>query len=168
MGDLLQLIQTRRSVRAFTAAPVSRVQIEAILEAGRFAPSGKNTQPWRFVVVESAGKKQALAELAPQSGMVATAAVTLAVLLDRDAGYNELKDAQGIGAAIENILLAVHALGLGACWMGRARDAAIEGIVGARNSEELMAIIPIGHPADADETAAEKSRLPLDQLTRFV
>ncbi len=168
MGDLLQLIQTRRSVRAFTSTPVARAQIEKILEAGRFAPSGKNTQPWRFVVVENAGTRQALAELAPQAGMIATAPVTLAVLLDRAAGYDELKDAQGIGAAIENILLAVHALGLGACWMGRTRDAAIERVIGARGDEELMALIPIGQPADADASPTEKSRLPLDQLVRFV
>jgi len=165
MIDLLQLIKTRRSVRSFTAEPVSRAQIEKILDAGRWAPSGKNTQPWRFVVVESAGKREALAKLAPQAGMIATAPVTLAVLLDRDAGYDELKDVQGIGAAIENILLAAHALGLGACWMGKARDAEIERVIGARAHEELMAIIPIGHPAEGSNDA---SRLPLETITRFI
>ncbi|HDL86394.1 MAG TPA: nitroreductase family protein [Candidatus Acetothermia bacterium] len=165
MADLLQLIQTRRSVRAFTAAPVSRAQIEKILNAGRLAPSGKNTQPWRFVVVESAGKREALAKLAPQAGMIKTAPLTLAVLCDRDAGYDELKDAQEIGAAIENILLTVHSLGLGACWMGKTRNVDIERVVGAGESEELMALIPIGHPAeDPDET----DRLPLERITRFV
>jgi len=165
MADLFQLIQTRRSVRAFTTALVPRAQIETILNAGRFAPSGKNTQPWRFVVVESTGKKEALAKLAPQDGMIASAPVTLAVLLDRDAGYDELKDAQGIGAAIENILLAVHSLGLGACWMGKARNADIERIVGAKEHEELMALIPIGHPAESSNDA---SRLPLETITRFI
>ncbi|MCD6135325.1 nitroreductase family protein [Candidatus Bipolaricaulota bacterium] len=165
MADLLQLIQTRRSVRAFTDEPVPREQIEKILNAGRFAPSGKNTQPWRFVVVESAGKKEELAKLAPQAGMIATAPVTLTILLDRDAGYDELKDAQGIGAAIENILLAVHALGLGACWMGRTRDKKIERIVEAKEHEELMALIPIGHPAESSNDA---SRHPLETITRFI
>ena len=80
MNDVLKAIQTRRSVRRYTDAPVSREQIEAILEAGRFAPSGKNTQPWRFVVVESEAKRSELAILFPQQGLVAAAPVTLAVL----------------------------------------------------------------------------------------
>ncbi|HHR85809.1 MAG TPA: nitroreductase family protein [Candidatus Acetothermia bacterium] len=165
MADLLQLIQTRRSVRAFTDEPVPRAQVEKILNAARWAPSGKNTRPWRFVVVESAGKKEELAKLAPQAGMIVTAPVTFAVLLDRDAGYDELKDVQGIGAAIENILLAVHSLGLGACWMGKARNSEIERIVGAKEHEELMALIPIGHPAESSNDA---SRHPLETITRFI
>jgi len=72
---------------------------------------------------------------------------------------------QGIGAAIENILLAAHALGLGACWMGRTRDAAIEAALGAKEDEELMALIPIGHPAQQPDRV---SRHPLASITRFV
>jgi len=165
MNDVLKAIRTRRSVRHYTDAPVSREQIETILEAGRFAPSGKNTQPWRFVVVESETKRSELAALFPRQGLVAATPVTLAVILDRDAGYDELKDVQGIGAAIENILLAVHSLGLGACWMGKARDEEIERFLGAREGEELMAIIPIGHPAEAPTPA---SRLSLQDLARFI
>ena len=70
------------------------------------------------------------------------------MLRDLDAGYDELKDAQGIGAAIENILLATHAIGLGACWIGKAPNAKIERIVGAKEHEEVMALIPIAHPAE--------------------
>lgn len=165
MNDVLKAIQARCSVRRYTDAPVLREQIETILEAGRFAPSGKNTQPWRFVVVESEFKRSELATLFPQQGLVAAAPVTLAVLLDREAGYDELKDVQGIGAAIENILLGVHALGLGACWMGRARDKEIERFLGAREGEELMAIIPIGHPAEVPTPA---SRFSLQDLARFI
>jgi len=165
MNEVLNAIKTRHSVRRYTDTPVSRDHIEAILEAGRFAPSGNNTQPWRFVVVESEAKHGELATLFPQQGLVAAAPITLAVLLDREACYNELKDAQGIGAAIENILLAVHALGLGACWMGRTRDKEIERFLGAREHEELMALIPIGHPA---EHANETDRLSLERIARFV
>jgi nitroreductase len=165
MNDVLQAIRARRSVRQFASDPITREQVEAVLEAGRWAPSGKNTQPWRFVVVESLEKREELAALAPQGGMVAAAPVTLAVLLDRSAGYDTLKDAQGIGATIENILLAVHALDLGACWMGRTRDAAVEAALGAKEGEELMALIPIGRPAQQPGTS---SRLPLESITRFI
>ena len=165
MNAVLKAIQERRSIRRFTPEPLTREQIETILEAGRRAPSGKNSQPWRFIVVETLKKREEMAKLAPQGGMVATAPVTLAVLLDRNAGYDALKDAQGIGAAIENMLLAVHALGLGACWMGKTRDATIEALVEAKEHEELMALIPIGHPAESPEVP---DRQPLNKISRFI
>lgn len=165
MNEVLQAILARRSIRAFAGRPVARDAIDAILEAGRFAPSGKNTQPWRFVAVQSKERRAALARLAPQADMIATAPVTLAVLRDRNAGYDELKDAQGIGAAIENILLAAHSLGLGACWMGKARDAAIERELGVREGEELMALIPLGYPAEVPPPTPRHS---LEELVRYV
>jgi nitroreductase len=165
MNEVLKAIRERRSVRQFTTEPVPRAQIELILDAGRWAPSGKNTQPWRFLVVQNEQKRKALAEFAPQRKMIATAPLTLAVLLDKQAGYDELKDAQGIGACIQNILLAVHSLGLGACWMGKTHDPDIEGLLGVEESEELMALIPIGHPAEAP---APTSRQPLLKILRFV
>lgn len=165
MNEILKAIHERRSIRRFRDEPLSHEQIEQILEAARWAPSGKNTQPWRFIVVQSTGKKNELAKLAPQREMVATAPASLAVLLDKTAGYDALKDAQGIGAAIQNILLAVHSLGLGACWMGKTRDPEIERLLEAKDSEELMALIPIGHP---DETPAPTRRHPLPEIFRFV
>ena len=165
MNETLQAIRQRRSVRRFTDEPLARQHVETILDAGRWAPSGKNTQPWRFVVVESLDKREELASLASQGGMVAAAPVTLAVLLDRNAGYDATKDVQGIGAAIENILLAVHALGLGACWLGKTRDVEIEALVEVKDSEELMALIPIGHPAGQP---GEPPRQPLREITRFI
>ena len=165
MDEILNMIRDRRSVRAFHPDPVEKEKLDAILDAGRWAPSGKNTQPWRFVVVESAAKRAELAELVTQRNMVGSAPVTLAILLDRAAGYDELKDAQGIGACAQNVLLAVHALGLGACWIGRARDKEVEALLGRREGEELMMLIPIGYPA---ETPPVRERRPLSELVRRI
>jgi len=165
MGEVRRAIRERRSVRQFGTEPVERSVVEEILEAGRWAPSGKNTQPWRFVVIQSDGVRAGLAKLAPQAGMIATAPVTIAVLLDRDLGYDDLKDVQGIGAAIQNVLLAAHDLGLGACWMGKTRDPAIEALIGAQGAEELMALIPIGRPSGRPKAP---ERHDIDRLARFV
>lgn len=165
MNEVLRAIRERRSVRAFRPDPVEREKIEAILDAGRWAPSGKNTQPWRFVVVDSAAKRAELAKLVPQRNMIGSAPVTIAVLLDRRAGYDELKDAQGIGACAQNILLAAHALGLGACWIGRARDRDVEALLGAGEGEELMMLIPIGYPAEEPPSGL---RRPLADLVRRI
>ena len=165
MNQILQAIRERRSIRRFTKKPVSREQLKILLEAARWAPSGRNTQPWRFVMVESEEKHGKLAELAPQRGIVASAPVSIVVLLHRDAGYDNLKDAQGIGAAIQNILLAAEAIGLGACWTGRTQDATIESLVCADQQEELMAVIAVGYSA---ETPTRPSRLPLEKIIRFL
>ena len=165
MNQILQVISRRRSVRAFTDRPVSDEMIMEIMDAGRYAPSGHNTQPWRVVVVKSPAKKQQLAKLAPQDDMIRSAPVTLAVLLDLTEGYDELKDAQAIGAMIENMLIAVHSLGLGACWMGRTCERQIEKLVGAAEHEQLMALIPVGYAAS---TANDVIRRPLSEIARFI
>ncbi|MCD6128740.1 nitroreductase family protein [Candidatus Bipolaricaulota bacterium] len=165
MNEVLRAIRERRSVRSFKTDPVEPEKIEAILEAGRWAPSGKNTQPWRFVVVESQEKREQLGRLVTQMDMIRTAPVTIAVLLDTKAGYDRIKDVQAIGACAQNMLLAAHSLGLGACWIGRVRDEQVERVLGTKEHEELMMLIPIGYPA---ESPAPKERKPLSELVRRI
>ena len=165
MNEVLKAIRERRSIRTFRADPVEPEKIEAILEAGRWAPSGKNTQPWRFVVVESQEKREQLGRLVTQMDMIRTAPVTIAVLLDTEAGYDRIKDVQAIGACAQNMLLAAHSLGLGACWIGRVRDEQVERVLGTKEHEELMMLIPIGYPA---ESPAPKERKPLSELVRRI
>ncbi len=165
MNEVLRAIRERRSIRMFKTDPVEPEKIEAILEAGRWAPSGKNTQPWRFIVVESREKREELGRLVTQMDMVRTAPVTIAVLLDTTAGYDRVKDLQAIGACAQNMLLAAHSLGLGACWIGRVKDEQVEKVLGARDHEELMLLIPVGYPA---ERPPEKERLPLESLVRRI
>ncbi|HAF71318.1 MAG: Nitroreductase [Acetothermia bacterium 64_32] len=165
MNEVLRAIQGRRSIRAFRSEPVEWEKVEAILEAGRWAPSGRNTQPWRFVVVESQEKREQLGRLVTQMDMIRTAPVTIAVLLDTEAGYDRIKDVQAIGACAQNMLLAAHSLGLGACWIGRVRDEQVERVLGAKEHEELMLLIPVGYPA---ESPAPKERKPLSELVRRI
>ncbi|HEC63378.1 MAG TPA: nitroreductase family protein [Candidatus Acetothermia bacterium] len=165
MNQVLEAIKTRRSIRAFKKDPVEEEKVEAILEAARWAPSGKNTQPWRLVVVQSPEKRAHLGRLVTQLDMIRNAPLTIAVLLDTQAGYDPTKDLQAIGACAQNILLAAHSLGLGACWIGRVRDEEVEKVLGAKEHEELMMLIPIGYPA---ESPPPKPRKPLSELVRRI
>jgi nitroreductase len=165
MNEVLKAITERRSIRSFKTDPVEQEKIDAILEAGRWAPSGENTQPWRFVVVKSQEKREQLGRLVTQMDMIRTAPVTIAVLLDTTIGYDRTKSIQAIGACAQNMLLAAHSLGLGACWIGRVRDEQLERIIGAREGEELMLLMPVGYPA---ETPPPKERRPLSELVRVI
>lgn len=167
MEGLLELFKERRTVRELTSDPVSDQDLEKILEAGRWAPSGKNTQPWAFLLVKSKEKREELAALARQSELLRAAPVCIAVLLDKERGYDRDKDMQGIGACVENMYLAAHALGLGCCWIGGISGARQEAgkVLELKESEELVLLFPVGHPAPWERSS---TRRPLAELVREI
>jgi len=152
--ELLEAIQARRSVRKYTEAPVDDTDVDLILEAGRWAPSGLNNQPWRFAVIRKEETKKSLAESTRYSAVVLGADVLIAIFLDRLVMYDRTKDIQSIGACIQNMLLEAHSLGLGACWLGQilANREKVEKAIGVPEHFELMAVIAIGHPAVSAQT----------------
>lgn len=147
--DLLKGIYTRRSVRQYTKKPVERERLLEIIKAGTWAPSGLNNQPWRFVIVQSAEVRQKLADLTTYHVAIERAPACIVVFVDRNAMYNEVKDHQAMGACIMNMLLAAHALGLGAVWLGEIlkNSDAVRSLLELPEEMELMAVIAIGYPA---------------------
>ncbi len=156
--DVLEAIYSRRSVRQFTAEPVTAAEVEEILQAGSWAPSGLNNQPWRFVVVREQQLKGELAKLTKYSHIVNGAAVLLPVFCDREAMYSDIKDHQGVGACLQNMLLAAHGLGLGAVWLGEIlnNSAAVNKLLELPLRYELMAVLAIGRPAKGGEKSTRK------------
>ncbi len=156
--DLLEGIYSRRSVREYTDEPVSREDIMEILKAGSWAPSGLNNQPWRFAVVRDRAKLPELAKLTRYRHIIEGAPAAIGVFCDRQAMYNEVKDHQGIGACLQNMLLAAHALGLGAVWLGEIlnRGNDVRELLEVPEGLELMAVIAVGHPARRDQRSNRK------------
>jgi nitroreductase len=156
---MLQLIRTRRSIRKFSDQVVEDAMIDQIIEAGTWAPSGLNNQPWKVAVIRDTATKNAIAPLTRYSRIIEGAPVLLALFLDTAAGYDRTKDIQAMGAFIQNMLLAVHALGLGGVWLGEIlkNREKIARIVNAPETLELMAVIALGHPAEQGGTGSRKS-----------
>jgi nitroreductase len=156
--ELLEGMYTRRSVRDFTDEPVPREAVTEILKAGSWAPSGLNNQPWRFAVVRSEDLRRELAQQTKYRRIIETAPVSIAVFCDREAMYNDTKDHQGIGACLQNMLLAAHALGLGAVWLGEIvkNGAQVRALLGLPEAMELMAVVSIGHPARTNQRSTRK------------
>ncbi|MDA8099552.1 MAG: nitroreductase [Nitrospiraceae bacterium] len=156
--DLLEGIYTRRSIRNYTNEPVMPEELRKIIEAGTMAPSGLNNQPWRFVTVRDREKLGRLAKLTKYSHVIAKAAACIVVFIDKNAMYNEVKDHQSMGACHQNMLLAAHALGLGAVWLGEILKSAkeVRELCGLPESLELMAVIALGHPAGSGGRADRK------------
>jgi nitroreductase len=129
-----------------------------IIRAGTWAPSGLNNQPWRFVIVWDKGKREALAKLTRYGEIIRQAPVAIAVFVDKEAMYHEVKDHQAMGACIQNMLLAIHALGLGGVWLGEILKNAdkVRALLELPENLDLMAVVALGHPAHRRQTSSRK------------
>lgn len=150
-NPVLEAIRERRSIRKFTGEPVPGEQLETVIRAGIWSPSGKNNQPWRFLVVTGDDpRREALAECTHYAAIVRKAPALIAVFLDRASMYNEMKDHQAAGAAIQNMLLAAHSLGLGAVWLGEIvnQSGRVMEVLGLDPEQyRFMALVAAGRPA---------------------
>ncbi|HEY5276468.1 MAG TPA: nitroreductase family protein [Coriobacteriia bacterium] len=148
--DALEAIMTRRSVRAFTAAPVTDEQLETLLRAAMAAPSAGNEQPWRIVVTRDRDMLARWSRATPFSRPLAGAAAGLAICGETVAQKHSGFWVDDCGAATQNLLLAAHALGLGAVWIGvhpsRLMVANVRRILKPPRSVTPFALVALGHP----------------------
>lgn len=160
--ELLEIIKSRRSIRNYKNKPVEEENITKILEAARWAPSGLNNQPWKFIIVQNSNIIKQISKFTKYSYIIEKAPSLIVVLLDKNLSYNREKDIQAIGACIQNMLLMCHSLGLGACWIGEIlnRKEEVEKFLGIPNHLELMAVITIGYPYEEDiKTSSNRKNL---------
>ena len=153
--DIIDIIKTRRSVREFEGKVVEDNVLEGVLDAGRWAPSGLNNQPWRFVVVRDEKVKNSVSQCTKYSRIVCGSNVLIAVFLDNDASYDRTKDILGVGACIQNMLLCIHSVGLGACWLGEIlnQKEEVNKLFDISSDCELMAVIAVGYPEKKNRTS---------------
>ena len=191
--DLLDLIRTRRTIRKYQDRKVPREIIEKIIEAGRWAPSAHNLQPWEFVAVDNKDKIGKIAEMLDKKAnelfsgfnivMRDTANnlrktdLILLVYADRTISkrfnklgppYSEIGniyEIQSVANAIQNIQLYSHSVNLGMAWYGMPLfcEKEINDILG--QSGRLMAIMSIGYP---DEKPKEAKRKSVNEILKFV
>lgn len=142
--DALEAIKTRRSVRSYKDDPVPREMLAEIVDCGRLAATARNEQPWEFVVVTEAAMRKAVAEKTEFGEFIAESPACIAVLCKESKYY--LEDGS---AAIQNILVAARALGLGSCWVAGDKKPYAPEIVkmlGAPDSLKLVGLVALGYP----------------------
>jgi nitroreductase len=150
----LEFIFGRRSIRVYSPGDIDEATVIRLLEGAMAAPSAMTKDPWRFVVVREAAMLSALAGMLPGGKMLSTATLAIVVCGDLDAAFERKTSfmLQDCSAAIENLLLAAHALSLGACWVGVHPG---EGPI--RRLKELfglpapvipIAVVALGHPGE--------------------
>ncbi len=165
----LDSLLARRSIRAYEPRPVSPELVQAMLEAAMAAPSAVACDPWRFIVLGSAAVREQVAAGLPHGKMLGRAGVGFVVAGDPAAAHDQQLSylLQDCSAAIENLLLAAHALGLGAVWLGvHPRESRIEHVrrvLGIPESILPVACIAVGYPA---ETRPARTRFRAEYVHR--
>jgi nitroreductase len=155
-----EAVLKRRSIRSYSSAPVTDDELVKILEAARLAPSAMHRQPWHFIVVRDAETRK---RLAGGQSFAANAPVIIVALGDPKASPSWWQN--DVGIAFEHIILAASSLGLGTCWLGAmVRDTEIKDILQIPDSYRVVAISPIGVPA---ENPVPKQRKRLDEIVSW-
>jgi nitroreductase len=169
--DVIEAIKSRRSVRAFNGEAVSKEEVQSLIEAARWAPSAGDIQPWEFIIVTDARTKERLAIAALDQTFIEEAPVVVIVCADESRSARRygkrgasLYCLQDTAAATQNILLAAHAMGLGACWIGAFREKEVGETLKTPENLRPIAIVPIGHPAERPKAPP---RRPISEIIHY-
>jgi nitroreductase len=169
--DIFQAINDRRSIRKYKDTPVELDKIEQVLNAARLAPSWKNMQCWRFLVLTDPGRRAALLDAFPDENpgkkAIAMAPCTIVVCADpAESGVeNGIEYYIGDAAiAFEHLCLAAHGLGLGTCWMGWFDEKTVKKALGVPANIKIIGITPLGYP---DQEPKARPRKELSQIAFY-
>lgn len=151
--DAMEALFSRRSIRKYSAGPVTEGVLGEVLEAAMSAPSAGNQQPWHFIIINDRKILDQVPSFHPHSLMLREAPVAILVCgdlnLEKHVGYW----VQDCAAATENLLLAAHAKGLGAVWLGifprEERVAGLRKLLGMPDHVIPFSLIPVGIPAES-------------------
>jgi len=160
-NEVLNVIVQRRSIYQFTSEPVPEEKITSILEAGRWAPSYANTQPWEFIVVTNSELKREVSEIAKETmaahaGIEGAHAIIVTCVDPEKDPYHYIEDG---AVATQNMALAAHSLGLASYWVGifsledvkNSVENKIKQILNIPRQIRVMSLLPVGAPAYTTE-----------------
>jgi len=166
--SVLDVIKSRRSIRTFQNKPVSKEDVIEILDAARLAPSGFNRQPWKFIYAQNPRVLRMIKNCSPGFYGDASAAIILGIEEKRDAfererakafhrqSYSDIVGIMDVGFAAENILLAAHSLGLGACAIASFNENGLRGVLNAPENWRPLLVVSLGHPSEAPKMPPKK------------
>lgn len=176
---MIEAIRHRKSVRKFQAKPVEEEKLMEILEAARLAPSGNNKQPWFFVVIKDETVKEDVAVATNNQMWIASAPVVIVAVGDMCArsqdyaglyvdeetnSFDVKRIVRDTTIAVTHLLLEVDNQGLGACWCGAFTQAGIRPVLNIPDDKFVLAVIPIGYPAEEPKA---KPRKMLEEIIRY-
>ena len=165
--NVFDAIKKRHSVRRYLDKVIEEEKLNVVLEAGRLAPSAKNLQEWRFIIVRNRKVREKLAHAANEQIFIGQAPVIIvacAVTDEHVMSCGQLCYPINVAIALDHISLAAVELGLGTCWIGAFNETKVKEILGIPEEVRVVELMPIGYPAYQD--VKEKDRLPIKKIVK--
>ena len=165
--DVYEAIRTRKSVRAWTERPVEEEKLRRVLEAARAAPSARNGQEWRFIVIRDPGVRRRIASEATRHTFIGSAPLLLACCAETDGRLMSCGQPAytiDVAIAMDHLSLAAVAEGLGTCWIGGFDEAVVKDVLALPAEMRVVELMPLGYPADPSPVA--KNRLAYETVVR--
>jgi nitroreductase len=159
---MLDVIRQRRSIRVYKRDPIPEESLLRVLEAARLAPSGKNLQPWKFVVVQNNELKKKLAKASNLQDFIANAPLIIVACGFPDECYRSLGRYMkswpvDVTIALEHLILQAHEEGLGTCWIGSFEEEEVKSLLNVPDQVKVLALTPLGYPGEVPEFRGRKS-----------
>jgi nitroreductase len=167
--SILNIIKERRSVRKYKPDPIPQDALFRVLEAARFSPSGKNLQPWKFILVKDESLKQRLVEASVRQSFIAEAPLVIVACGFPDRCYSRMGNYMkswpvDVAIALEHLILQAQEEGLGTCWIGAFEEKEVKSVLEIPDEVRVLALTPLGYP---DELPSSRSRKGLDEIISY-
>lgn len=158
--DVMEAIRARRSIRAFQDRDVEDEKLRRVLEAGRLAPSARNVQEWKFLVVKDPAVRKRLAQAAKGQMFVADAPVVIVAcgtICDYTMSCGQLAYPIDVAIAVDHMTLVAVEQGLGTCWLGAFYEDQVKEILGIPEEIRVVTMLPLGYPERVPEPRGRKA-----------
>jgi len=164
--ELKEIITKRRSIRAYENKPVSEESLKNILEAARLAPSARNNQSWKFVVVREDKRRQELTQAADREFVAEAPVVIAAVATEPEyiMACGVPSYAVDLSIAVTHMILAAVDEGLGTCWLGAFSQQRVKKILRIPEKYRVVALLTLGFPRGEIKV---KTRKPLEEIVCY-
>lgn len=167
--NFLDLVKKRKSIRSFKDIEIEKEKLDYILEAFRQAPSAKNLQPWKLVIITDKDMIKNLVPACRNQAFIAEAPVVIIACAKEEEAYGTMGGYLNsfpvdIGISFEHIMLAAAEQDLGSCWIGAFNEKDVKEIVCVPENVRVVALTPIGYP---NEQARERSRKPIEEIVSY-
>lgn len=166
---LMELIETRRSIRSYKDQEIEEDKLNYVLQAFRKAPSAKNLQPWKLVVIKNKKILKDIAIACNNQTFMEEAPVIIAACAKEEESYGTMGGYMNsypidIAIALEHLILAATEKGLGTCWIGAFKEQLVKDILGVPENVRVVALTPLGYPA---REASIRGRKPLTEIISY-
>lgn len=170
--EFYDVIKKRRSIRKFKPDPIPQPVLKRVLEVGRIAPSDKNIQPWRFIVISDEGIKRALAKACNCQWFIAQAPVVICGAALTESAYARIGGYMSsyivdLTIALDHMILAATNEGLGTCWVGAFTESKVKKILALPEGVRVIAFVPIGYPAERPPMPVRKRFSKIVSYNKF-